>query len=129
MKKILKMFFTVPSVIAAVLYSVWVLGKNDMAKASEWFLLLLVDVIILLVVSYIYNTWKKVKRSAKNEHKDRKIMMEGAEERIRKNHQAGVACCPNCGSTSLSANAELLNAKKVTVTCLSCGHHFKNKRH
>lgn len=68
-------------------------------------------------------------------------------ERIRENKRNGVACCPKCGSTSLSANkkgfgigkavlgasiagnlglmAGNINAKKVWVTCLNCGHRWK----
>ena len=67
-------------------------------------------------------------------------------QRIKENEQNGIACCPKCGSTSLSANkkgfgvgkaligAELigglglmagnLGAKKVQVTCLHCGHRW-----
>ncbi len=68
-------------------------------------------------------------------------------ERIKENRQNGVACCPKCGSTSLSANkkgfgvgkavvgaaltggiglvAGNIGAKKVWVTCLNCGHRWK----
>ena len=68
-------------------------------------------------------------------------------ERIKENKQNGVACCPKCGSTSLSANkkgfgigkavvgaaltggiglvAGNIGAKKVWVTCLNCGHRWK----
>ena len=68
-------------------------------------------------------------------------------ERIRENKRNGVACCPRCGSTSLSANkkgfgigkaviganlmgafglvAGNINAKKVWVTCLNCGKRWK----
>lgn len=68
-------------------------------------------------------------------------------ERIKENKKNAVACCPKCGSTSLSANkkgfgigkavigaglignpiglvAGNLNAKKIRVTCLNCGHQF-----
>lgn len=68
-------------------------------------------------------------------------------QRIKENKKNGVACCPKCGSTSLSANkkgfgigkavigaavvsnpiglvAGNINAKKVRVTCLNCGHDF-----
>jgi len=66
--------------------------------------------------------------------------------RIKENRAAGVACCPKCGSTSLSANqkgfrpgravagavltggiglvAGGIGAKKVEVTCLNCGHKY-----
>jgi len=68
-------------------------------------------------------------------------------EHIKQNKANGVACCPKCGSTSLSANkkgfgvgkavvgawalgpvglvAGNAGAKKVIVTCLSCGHQWK----
>lgn len=74
-------------------------------------------------------------------------------ERIKENKANGVACCPKCGSTSLSANkkgfgigkaivgagvtslipgagiigavAGNAGAKKVIVTCLNCGHQWK----
>lgn len=72
-------------------------------------------------------------------------------ERVAENRANAVACCPKCGSTSLSANkkgfgigkavigasvstvaglgplglvAGNLGAKKVRVTCLNCGHQF-----
>lgn len=76
-------------------------------------------------------------------------------QRIKENKKNGVACCPKCGSTSLTANkkgfgvvksglgalaagaltggvgavvglgAGNLGAKKVWVTCLNCGHRWK----
>lgn len=68
-------------------------------------------------------------------------------ERIKENKKNGVACCPKCGSTSLSANnqgigigkaavgvwalgpigaaAGAIGAKKTQVTCLNCGHKWK----
>lgn len=68
-------------------------------------------------------------------------------ERIKNNRSAGIACCPKCGSTSLSSNkkgfgigkavigdklagpiglvAGNIGAKKVIVTCLNCGHRWK----
>lgn len=69
------------------------------------------------------------------------------EQRIAQNKKAGIACCPKCGSTSLSANkkgfgvgkavvgayvagpiglvAGNIHSKKVWVTCLNCGHRWK----
>lgn len=69
-----------------------------------------------------------------------------AKQRIAENKANGVACCPKCGSTSLSANkkgfgvgkavvgaaltggigliAGNIGAKKVRITCLNCGHQF-----
>lgn len=68
-------------------------------------------------------------------------------ERIKENKSNAVACCPKCGSTSLSANKKgfgvgkavigaaiagpiglvggNLGAKKLFVTCLNCGHRWK----
>ena len=73
--------------------------------------------------------------------------MSSKRERIKENKKNAVACCPKCGSTSLTANkkgfgigkavigayiagpiglvAGNINAKKVRVTCLNCGHQFK----
>ncbi len=71
-----------------------------------------------------------------------------AKQRIKENKAAGVACCPKCGSTSLSANkkgfgvgkavagmfltgglagavAGGIGANKIEVTCLNCGHKFR----
>lgn len=68
-------------------------------------------------------------------------------QRIKENKKNAVACCPKCGSTSLSANkkgfgigkavvgsaiigpiglvAGNKGAKKVRITCLNCGHQWK----
>lgn len=71
-----------------------------------------------------------------------------ARQRIKENKRNAVACCPKCGSTSLSANkkgfgigkavigagltssplgliAGNINARKVWVTCLNCGKRWK----
>lgn len=71
-----------------------------------------------------------------------------AKQRIKESRAAGIACCPKCGSTSLSANkkgfsagkaaagifltgglagavAGGIGANKVEVTCLNCGHKFR----
>lgn len=72
---------------------------------------------------------------------------EAIAQRKAENKANGVACCPKCGSTSLSANkkgfgigkavvgalvtgpiglvAGNAGAKKVWVTCLNCGHRWK----
>jgi len=69
-----------------------------------------------------------------------------AKNRIIENKENGVACCPKCGSTSLSAHkkgfgigkaviggaltggigliAGNIGAKKIRVTCLNCGKQF-----
>ncbi|MDE5946343.1 MAG: zinc ribbon domain-containing protein [Oscillospiraceae bacterium] len=68
-------------------------------------------------------------------------------ERIKQNKENAIACCPKCGSTSLTTNkqgfgigkaiigramigdigliAGNINSKKINVTCLNCGHQFK----
>ena len=53
-------------------------------------------------------------------------------ERIKENKANGVACCPKCGSTSLSANRRgwklttgILGSSKIIVTCMNCGHHWR----
>lgn len=68
-------------------------------------------------------------------------------ERIKENKKNGVACCPKCGSTSISANrkgfgvgkaaagaflagpyglvAGGIGSKKVVITCLNCGYQWK----
>ena len=68
-------------------------------------------------------------------------------ERIKENKRNGVACCPKCGSTSLSSGRQgfgfgkaavgiwaagvpgallgSVGAKKTLVTCLNCGHRWK----
>lgn len=70
-----------------------------------------------------------------------------AQDRIAENRRNGVACCPKCGSTSLTANKKgyglgkaavgaviagpvglvggAVGANKIRVTCLNCGHRFK----
>ncbi len=73
---------------------------------------------------------------------------QSAQKRIKDNKKNGIACCPKCGSTSLSVNkqgfgigkavlgakitndalglaAGNINAQKVHVTCLNCGHKWK----
>ena len=61
-------------------------------------------------------------------------------ERIAENRKAGIACCPKCGSTSLSVNKKgysfvkgvligplggTIGMNKLKVTCLNCGNVFK----
>lgn len=61
-------------------------------------------------------------------------------ERIIENRKAGIACCPKCGSTSLSVNKKgysfvkgvligplggTIGMNKLKVTCLNCGNIFK----
>lgn len=64
-------------------------------------------------------------------------------KRIEENKKNGVACCPRCGSTSLSVNKKgysfvkgflltplggTIGMNKLKVTCLNCGHKFKPGR-
>lgn len=71
---------------------------------------------------------------------------EQIKQRIKENKANGIACCPKCGSTSLTADkkgfsvgkavvgaaltggiglvAGAIGAKKVRVTCLNCGYQF-----
>lgn len=64
-------------------------------------------------------------------------------KRIEENKKNGVACCPRCGSTSLSANKKgysfvkgvllsplggTIGMNKIKITCLNCGHKFKPGR-
>lgn len=68
-------------------------------------------------------------------------------QRIAENRAQGVACCPRCGSTSITANtkgygigkgvigaavvgplglvAGNIGRHKVLITCLNCGYRFK----
>ena len=65
------------------------------------------------------------------------------QKRIAENKRNGVACCPKCGSTSLSVNKKgysfvkgvlisplggTIGMNKLKVTCLNCGHTFKPGR-
>lgn len=67
-------------------------------------------------------------------------------QRIAKNRDKGIACCPRCGSSSITANkkgfgirkaalgglivgpigllAGGLGSRKLKVTCLNCGKKF-----
>ena len=61
-------------------------------------------------------------------------------ERIKENRRNGIACCPKCGSTSLSVNKKgysfvkgvligpiggTMGMNKLRITCLNCGNVFK----
>ena len=76
-----------------------------------------------------------------------KFKQKSKNELIREAKSQGIACCPKCGSTSLSANkkgfgigkavigaaiagpigliAGNKGAKNVKITCLSCGNQWK----
>lgn len=86
----------------------------------------------------------QTQRSVAEAHMTKK---EQAKQRIKENRSAGIACCPKCGSTSLSANKKgfslgkaaagafvagpvglvggTMGANKLEITCLNCGHKFK----
>lgn len=89
--------------------------------------------------------WEK-RQAKKRELKDAELREEQRlKERIARMEEEGVAYCPKCYSTSLSAHkkgfgigkaligasiqpiglvAGNIGAKKVRVTCLKCGHQF-----
>ncbi len=84
---------------------------------------------------------------------DFKATLPGAakRQRIEENRKNGIACCPKCGSTSITANkkgvgigkaavgavvagpigllAGGIGKNKITCTCLNCGHKFKPGKH
>lgn len=82
---------------------------------------------------------------AKNAKK--KMAKEAVEQRIQENKENGIACCPKCGSASITAQkkgfgfvkgavgasigvdvgliAGGLGANKVILTCMNCGHQWK----
>lgn len=83
-------------------------------------------------------------KDAVDNYCDNEIKM--TKDKVSKNHEAGIVCCPKCSSTSLSAHkkgfgigkavvgamatggiglvAGNIGAKKVRVTCLNCGYQF-----
>ena len=98
--------------------------------------------------------WRKtIKPSAKQKKSSFARLYEEAlatQETIRENKEKGIACCPKCGSTSLSAGkkgfslgkaavgaaltggsigygliAGSLGSGKTVITCLNCGHQWK----
>lgn len=97
--------------------------------------------------------WDKVKEQAIEKQQKELAAKHELQERIKKMDQEGIAYCPKCYSTSLTANkkgfgigkavvggiagvatggtlglvglaAGNIGAKKVRVTCLKCGHQF-----
>lgn len=95
------------------------------------------------------------KKAAKKEQRQQIAAMARQQEEekqasIRANKAAGVPCCPKCGSTQVTANkkgfgagkaavgalalgpvglaAGGIGSKKVTITCLACGHQWKPGR-
>lgn len=90
--------------------------------------------------------FEKVKEERQAQAQKELENMNKEQERIRKAEEEGIAYCPKCHSTSLSANkkgfgigkaifgaaltggiglvAGNIGAKDVRVTCLKCGHQF-----
>jgi len=90
--------------------------------------------------------WGKVSEQAKESRMVKKEEKRYQKERIKQMDREGVAYCPKCKSTSLSANkkgfgigkavlgasitggiglvAGNIGAKKIRVTCLKCGYQF-----
>lgn len=86
--------------------------------------------------------WESVKEQARKQEEERQTL----KERIKQMDEEGIAYCPKCYSTSLTAHkkgfgigkaiigasltgriglvAGNIGAKKVRVTCLKCGHQF-----
>lgn len=83
--------------------------------------------------------WDKIKdvaekgvESAKIKMQDKKNEKEILKERLAQMDKDGIAYCPKCYSTDLSANKRgwkmstgLIGSNKIIVTCLKCGHKFK----
>ncbi|WP_235777760.1 TM2 domain-containing protein [Clostridium culturomicium] len=118
------------------------------------------DVIKLFVVAFIYTEDKRREYEIKEKKKSEEQLKKSQEylqqvnakkqvidERKAEAHRAGLACCPYCGSTSITAHkkgygvgkavvgasvagglglmAGNIGAKKVNITCLNCGKQFK----
>lgn len=99
------------------------------------------------VFAFIYSSKAPTKTREEVIRDIPKTKQQIAKERIAANRKEGIACCPKCGSTSLSANkkgygigkgvvsaaafgaiglaAGNINANKVKITCLNCGYQFK----
>nr|WP_325298434.1 hypothetical protein [uncultured Dysosmobacter sp.] len=126
-----------------------------------------ISLIVLAIISLILGLWIKPDKMAetssaeweRNKLASKQMLQDlttqiapseksKAKQRIAENKSAGVACCPKCGSTSLSANKKGFSAgkaaagmflssslagavaggigsNKVEITCLNCGHKFK----
>jgi len=70
--------------------------------------------------------------TAKEKHEDKKNEKQELKERLAQMDKEGIAYCPKCYSTNISANKRgwklstgFLGSSKVEVTCLKCGHKFK----
>ena len=96
-------------------------------------------------VDSLYKNATAVSSSSTPKVKDKPL---SKRQRIKENKKNGIACCPKCGSTSLSSDkqgfgvgkavigaglvsnpiglvAGNINSKKIHVTCLNCGHKWK----
>jgi len=87
--------------------------------------------------------WNKIKDGAvdlaskgaeavKEKHDEKKNEKQELKERLVQMDRDGIAYCPKCYSTNLSANKRgwklstgLLGSSKIVVTCLKCGNKFK----
>ncbi len=91
--------------------------------------------------------WARIKENAKQQAEAKRLEQEALKERIAQYDKEGVAYCPRCYSTNLTANkkgfgfgkavvgtilagplgaaAGGIGSGKVRLTCLKCGHQFK----
>lgn len=132
-------------------------SKSSKKQEKQFFLLLEICAIIGCIYCFLYAynipafilliaaivIFPNINSSIKTDE-EKKIIA----KRIAKARKEGVAFCPKCGSTSLSANKQgfgvgkaVIGAKavadpiglvagnigknKITVTCLNCGHKFR----
>lgn len=152
----MKTFFRIAKVLLFVCAALFAL----LAVAADIHLILLAIVSLLLglwikpdkMAGTSTAEWERNKRSSKQSLQEWASQVTPSEkvqakQRIAENKSAGVACCPKCGSTSLSANrkgfgagkaaagmfltgslagavAGGIGANKVEITCLNCGHKF-----
>ncbi|MGI6562436.1 MAG: hypothetical protein ACOX3Q_07750 [Clostridia bacterium] len=90
--------------------------------------------------------WERLKDQVKEEYFSEEVNRQALKERAKQLDKEGIAYCPKCYSTSLSAHkkgfgigkavvgasltggiglmAGNIGSKKVRVTCLKCGHQF-----
>ena len=89
--------------------------------------------------------WARAAEQARQQQLEKAHEKQELKERIKQMDRDGIAYCPKCYSTSLSANkkgfgigkaiigasvapigliAGNIGSKKVRVTCLKCGHQF-----
>jgi RNase P subunit RPR2 len=90
--------------------------------------------------------WNRLKEQVRDKQQEGLVARQEQKNKIRQMDNEGIVYCPKCYSTSLSADkkgfgigkavvgaavagpigliAGNINAKKVRVTCLKCGHQF-----